>query len=152
MGTGWLENNAIPENQELTFGSFWPGISTSEFYIEYRPPSELPESLVKSQLVLAGIRVSKALAAWKNERPESSLADLPQESVNGEGELIHLFKRAVFCEAKAEILRETLTATRRKEAENSAKTAVETEDKYHELATNAIALITGQDAIQVTVI
>lgn len=145
--SGWLNNTAIPENVDLDFGTFWPKIPTQEFYTAYRPPSELPDTVVKMQLINAGIKVTRALRSWQESQTAAKLEELQQPVINGSGELIHLFKRAVYCECKAELLRETITAAQRKEAENTAKSGNETEEKYREMSADAISLIMNEPLI-----
>ena len=102
-----------------------------------------------AHLEMAVIQVGRQLDFWRREQTAATMAEIPAETVNGRSELLVLYERAVYCEAKAEILKETLTADRRKAAENNAKTGEETEEKYREFSADAIALIVGDERIQV---
>jgi len=146
---GWLTQENARENRDIDFGTFWPKIGTKRFYDEYRPPAELPDATVVGHLKLAGIKVRRELSAWRARQTALMLAGIEQERVDAELELVLLFERAVYCEAKAEILKETLTADRRKEAENNAKSGDETEEKYREFAADAISLIVGESRVYV---
>ena len=144
-----------PANTEISSGSFWPTLSSSSFIEEYRIPAELPESLILAHLKLAVVRVNGALLRFKAEQLSAgklSLAELDSEEINGEKAKVLLYRRAVFCEAKAELLKETQTVMRKPDAENVAKTAEETEDKYREFAQVAIRLIAGSRRIEVELI
>ena len=63
-----------------------------------------------------------------------------------------LWQRAVYCEAKAEILRETVTVDRRPEAENAAKSGNDTEEKFREFAQDAIRAIVGIGRVSIDLI
>lgn len=132
---------------DVDCGDFWPAVSGEKFRTLYRLPAELPAAVIVEQLMLAAVNARNSLQKWRRSRTEISLADVPQEKVGERGELALLWERAVYCLAKAELLRETLTVDRRKEAENAAKSGEETEAKYREFAADAISMICGVDAI-----
>ncbi len=148
----WGTETAVPESRDILCGDFFPAIPTGKFYENYRIPVELPEATVIEQLQQAVIRVRRALKVWRLEQEATRLDEIPQETVDGTGELVLLWHRSVYCEAKAEILRETMTADRRKDAENAAVTGAETEEKYREFAADAIAAITGTTSTTITMI
>lgn len=133
-------------------GMFYPGVSPEVFCAEYRIPSDVPEGTVLGHLRQAVIRVMRSLSEWKAEQSAETIADIPQAEIDGVGELETLFLRAVYCEAKADLLRETVTVDRKKEAENSGKTAPETEEKYREFAAEAVRLICGLETVGVHLI
>jgi nicotinamide mononucleotide adenylyltransferase len=137
---------------DVDFGTFWPKISGQKFRDLYRIPAELSNAIVTEQLRLAGMAVIRQLTKWRRLQTAASLAEIPQETVDGIGALVLYWERAVFCEAKAEILRETMTVDRRKEAENTAKSGEVTEDKYREFAADMIAAIQGDNRIYVELI
>ena len=149
---GWIESEKTVENAEIDLGRFWPKISSRIFFEQYRPPSELPVETVLEQLRQAAVRIRLELKAWAARQTAASLAEVEQDTIDGEGEKILLFRRAVYCEAKAELLKETLTADRRPDAENAAKTGGETEEKYREYAADCISLIVGGHRVYVGVI
>lgn len=164
---GWLESKKQTEDIRIRRGAFYPPIGSRKFFDEYRPPSELPFQTVITHLRQAVINVGRQLDHWRKTQEYDQLADIPAESVQttnmelnvdtepGVGiieeksELVLLWERAVYCEAKAEILKETLTADRRKAAENNAKNGDETEEKYREFSADAISLICGYDRVYV---
>ncbi len=148
----WGIDSAVPGSRDILCGDFFPVIPTGKFYENYRIPVELPEATVVEQLQQAVIRVRRALKMWRLEQDAAKLSDIPQEAVDGVSELVLLWQRAVYCEAKAEILRETMTADRRKDAENAMATGAETEDKYREFAADAIAAITGSNSTTISMI
>jgi len=152
MANEWGSSATTPENRDINCGSFWPVISSAKFYEVYRIPAELPESTVMDYLRQAIVRVIEALAEWKIEQTAAgyaALAAVPQDQIDGFGKLVLLWERAVYCEAKAELLKETETVERKDKAENAAKTGPETEAKYREWAADALRSITGMKRISI---
>lgn len=155
MPVNWGSGSDNPDNKTLDCGSFYPGITREMFFDAYRAPLTLPLSTVDLHLRQGIITVRRALASWKEEQEVleiNRLVDVPQELVDGVGELSVLWQRAVYCEAKAELLKETQTVDRRAEAENAAKSGEETEDKFREFAQDAIRTIIGMGRISVELI
>lgn len=145
----------IPENKVFSSETFFPDIETNPFYKQYRLPGELPEEMIDDCLVRAIAEVNTRLQAWKEARileNYASLAVVPATFVNGKSTNLKQYPRAVYCLAKAEILKETVTVDRKEIAENAAKTSEETEDKYREFAGKAIRYIMGKRSVGVHVI
>ncbi len=151
----WDTSTPSAEPKSFDCGTFYPAIERLDFYKVYRIPAELPVETVDDYLLQAIIRVRRALADWMAEQVAleyNSMDDVPQEQVDGKNELTLLWIRAVFCEAKAEILKETETVDRREAAENAAKSGEQTEDKYREFAQDAIRTIVGMGRVSIELI
>lgn len=151
----WGQGSSNPEDKSIGCGTFYPAITRKEFFDAYRIPLELPLSTVDTHLRQGIINVRRALKEWKAEQEIAgcaTLASVPQEEVDDVGELTVLWNRAVYCEAKAEVLKETESANRREIAENSAKTSEETEEKYREFAQDAIRMIVGEGRVSIDII
>jgi hypothetical protein len=133
----------------IAVDSFLPSVLLSRFVAEYRIPVELPRESMINHLKMAAIVARRRLASWIAQQTAETLATVEQSTIDGDSELVELWYRAVFCLAKAAILKETATAARRPDAENLAKTGEETEDKYQEWASDALALIQGDTAVEV---
>lgn len=149
--TTWGAQPAEPPDELIEAGEFFPAVSSADFRKSYRIPPELPPELVLEFLALAVGRVRAKLAPFRARMTAAgypALADVPQET----GENLKLWKRAVFCEAKADLLRETPTVDRKAPAENAARTAPETEHSYRVLAARAIRLISGRGAVTAEVV
>ncbi len=151
----WGTSDTTPEERTITAGDFWPSLESKDFYDGYNIPAELTASTVIDHLRQAIIRVRRAMDDWKAEQEVlgyTALSEVPQETIDEEGELSLLWARAVFCDAKAEILKETETINRREVAENAAKTSEETEEKFREFSQDAIRAIVGMDRISIELI
>lgn len=148
-------NETAPESRDIGSGAFWPTVATGGFYEQYRIPPELPETMIVEQLKLAIGRVNASLkdyAAGRQADGYSVLADVPGDVIDGEPIKVSQYRRAVYCEAKAEVLKETMTVDRKPQAENAAKTSEETEDKFREFAAAAIRAICDYTRVEVALL
>ncbi len=134
---------------------FFPALELAEFISSYRIPDDLPESTVTSLLVNAMILVNSRLLEYRTTQQAAgikTLTDVPSETVAGESIQLILYRRAVFCQGKANILRDFPSIDRRAAAENQAKSSEETEDRYLEFTDQAIQQFLGLGGIDVELI
>ena len=115
-------------------------------------PPNTPKRSLQTILTLPGFG---PLANWprgvKNSRHLATALD--QISVHGiSGGALRLYKRAVFCRAKALLLPQFATIERREPARNDAKEAPESAQAFFAQAENALAAITGRTFITVEAI
>ena len=148
----WESTRPHDAQPPIELESFYGSLSVDKFRQLYRLPAELPGEVIREQLLLGALRICRELATWRKRRSEARLADVEQLTVDGKGELEVFFERACFCEAKAEILRETVTIDRRAQAENAAKSGPETEAWYRAMAADAVAYIVKVPRIDVEII
>jgi len=164
---------------ELAGFDFWPGIRVADFQRDYRLPAEYAERLLLDHLALARIWAIRQLRAWEGRmRAEgyTRLADVPLYGMEGgqdvcrpsegtsqspspagsgggrhleEGCAQRLFRRAVFCHAKALLLGQFATMDRREAARNEAKEGADTEARFQAWAVEAIADLLDRPRITV---
>lgn len=140
----------IIENQP-----FWPDFDLYEFSVNYRVPNELNRGTVKEHLVQAMTDINLRLSDFEAEnraRGYEDLIEIAAEQIAGESILIVLYRRAVFCRAKASICRDYPTIDRREPADNQAKSAPETETAYLRFADEAIRQMLNESDITVELI
>lgn len=112
---------------------FWPSLEMADLVNQYRVPSEYADDVVKTGLTMAIVRVNAKLAEVKTaikDLGHNSLANyaaVVDSEVNGQDVLALHYRHAVFCRAKAFLLKQFNTLNQKPEAENAAKTANETE-------------------------
>ena len=129
---------------------WWCDLAVKEFLDVYRLPHEYGQGLVADHLALARLWAVKQLFMWRVDREAegfTSLADVSLHGVPGAAQL--LYKRAVFCHAKALLLAQYATVERRDTAKNDAKESPETADRFYAWAQNAITDLLGQTRIMV---
>lgn len=144
-----------PENVEIDSDPFWPTIPTDDFYETYNVPAGLGEKTVLEYLYNAIAIVNLALAEYKSAQITSSydtLDEVPAEEIAGESSKVRQYRRAVYCMAKSQILKETQVLSRKPDGENIARTGEETENTYREYAESAIRNLQELGLIEVELI
>ncbi len=148
--------NALPRTTPTTVlpGDGWyPDIPIADFVDSYRLPAEFGEALLSDHLSLAVLWARRQLAAWRAEREAEGVATLAAISITGvEGGAVLLYRRAVFCHAKALLLGQFATVDRREAARNEAKEGADTADTFYAWAQNAITDLLGQGRTDVALI
>lgn len=137
-------------DQTIENNGFWPDISLAEYQKAYRLPGEYLGDVLVTQLELAIGEVNNDLQrlqkAWQELGiTEVATADtllLPERAFK-----VKLYKRAVFCRAKATALTDFATVTRREVAENTGKEAPERSETYLALSQQAVRALQGRSRI-----
>ena len=132
---------------------FWPNLSVAEFQKGYRLPAEFLGDLLTDALGIAMFEVNTDLAAVKAVLQDSGVSELV--SVTGiatptawaYAHKAMLYKRAVYCRAKASALQQFPTVTRRESAENTGKEAPEREDTFLAFSQQAVRALQGRGRI-----
>lgn len=131
--------------QQITGGTFWGGVSVSEFQESRAIPLQIPLPLIKEALIYALHSVELDLQETAEHYRQSGIervSDLDLPQINGSNRLQMLFKKAVFARAKAEILPEFATLSARELHEN--RNSVNEQKALHAEATMAIRAIKGK--------
>lgn len=133
---------------------WWPDLALSEFLTLYRLPAEYAEELLADHLNIARLWAIKLLMPWRAENePQAGGQSLEQFFFFGiQGAAALLFKRAVYCRAKALLLQQFATVERREAAKNDAKDGPETAEYFLAQAQDSIATLTGRTFIGVELI
>lgn len=135
-------------NTTLANDGFFPDLSLREFQEVYRVPAEFKQEMIESKLRAAVIECNGILQEKKTEWLVSftTLAGVSADEIGSKNILVEHYKAAVFCKAKAKLLREFATVNRRQEAENLAKESETAEDDYLTQANRAIRRLLGVKA------
>lgn len=110
-------------NTEITNDGFFPNLVIGDLQKTYRIPASAPEETVTHQLKLAVARVNEELKAFKCDwiaQGYNTLALAEESPANDGKKLADLYKMAVYSFAKAELLEDFETFTRRDIADNIA--------------------------------
>ncbi|POG04531.1 head protein [Pseudomonas putida] len=136
--------------QTIENNGFWPNLSLAEYQKAYRLPGEYLNEVLVTQLELAMGEVNadlkKLMASWQSIGiTEVATADplLLEERAYK----VKLYKRAVYCRAKATALTDFATVTRREVAENTGKEAPERADSYLAFSQQAVRALQGRSRI-----
>ncbi|MEN5045119.1 MULTISPECIES: head completion/stabilization protein [Pseudomonas] len=136
--------------QAIENDGFWPNLSVAEFQKGYRLPAEFLGDLLTDALFIAMAEVNTDLAKLKTSWLAAGIvavetADpmlLPERAFKA-----RLYKRAVYCRAKASALQQFATVTRRESAENTGKEAPEREDTFLAFSQQAVRALQGRGRI-----
>jgi hypothetical protein len=136
--------------QAIENDGFWPDLSLAEFQKGYRLPAEYLVDMLVTDLTTAMIEVngdlSKRKAAWQNAGVTTvESADpmvLPERTFHAA-----TYKRAVYCRAKASLLTQFATVTRRESAENTGKELPERGETFLEFSQQAVRSLQGRGRI-----
>ncbi|MFJ3375385.1 head completion/stabilization protein [Pseudomonas sp. NPDC086112] len=136
--------------QAIENDGFWPDLSLAEFQKGYRLPAEYLVDMLATDLTTAMIEVNgdlaKRKAAWQNAGVTTvESADpmvLPERTFHAA-----TYKRAVYCRAKASLLTQFATVTRRESAENTGKELPERGETFLEFSQQAVRSLQGRGRI-----
>ncbi len=130
--------------REIDNGSFFPKLSVGHFQEAYRVPADRAEEIVVQQLMFAAFEINTALkekrASWLKAGHATLLAAESEEDMP----LTMLYLQAVYFQAKANLLSDFETFTRRSIAENTARDGEETEDDLRASSNRALRYLLGE--------
>lgn len=136
--------------QTIENDGFWPDLSLVEFQKGYRLPAEYLVDMLATDLTTAMIEVNHDLAKRKGQWQNAGVttvesADpmvLPERTFHAA-----TYKRAVYCRAKASLLTQFATVTRRESAENTGKELPERGETFLEFSQQAVRSLQGRGRI-----
>lgn len=126
---------------------FWPVLSVGDLLGKYRIPSDYADSTVETGLLLGMIRTNESLetvkAAILTEGHATFAEYLTANSQPvGGSELLQIhYEHATYSRAKAHLLQDFKTISRREVAENEAKESEQTEQFWLDEAAKSVASI-----------
>ncbi|KFE50270.1 head completion/stabilization protein [Pseudomonas syringae] len=136
-------------DQAIVNDGFWPELSVAEFQKAYRLPGEYLVELLAAELVTAMIEVNTDLAKRKAAWQAAGVSiDVTNSAVRSEGYFRgELYRRAVYCRAKASLLTQFATVTRRESAENTGKELPERSETFLAFSQAAVRSLQGRGRI-----
>ncbi|MGK8744084.1 head completion/stabilization protein [Pseudomonas aeruginosa] len=85
---------------------FWPSIDLDKLRETLRIDSSVTPARLETAVVAGLITVNRDLAVWREAQQAAgydSLEAVPSEKVQGQSQLVYLYKRAIECAAGAEV-------------------------------------------------
>lgn len=105
--SGFIANGGgSAEPFTLANDGWWPDIDAEHLRAALRLDASITNARLEVAAVNAMITVNRELAAYKAREQANgyaALVDVPAVAINGESELVHLYRRAVYCTAGAEL-------------------------------------------------
>ena len=136
--------------QQIDNDGFWPDLSVSEFQKGYRLPGEYLGEMLAADLNAAMVEVNNDLAKCKAKWQLTGVSCVesadPTVLLNPAFKAA-TYKRAVYCRAKANLLTQFATITRRESAENTGKEAPERSETFLSFSQAAVRSLQGRGRI-----
>jgi len=145
----------VRDDSDIPNGDFWPVLNLADFCEQYAIDDDQPNAMIKNALIISAARTDRRLKKYRTFIEASgitSLADVDSAEVADLSVVVALYKQAVYSDAKAQLITDSITTGRRADAENSARTGDELANHYLAQATAAIAEIQGESATGVYLI
>ena len=133
----------------LSNDSFWPDLAMSALVEKYRIPPEYADNVIETGLVLAMIRVNEQLNPVKlaieglGFQTLDGYTDAHILLINNTPVLLTHYQHAVFCFAKAFLLKQFNSLNRKAEAESAAKESEQTEQFWLDQSQASIKSLFG---------
>ena len=141
--------------QTIENNGFWPDLSLAEYQKAYRLPGEYLSDVLVTQLELAMGEVNqdlrKLMLSWQ-DIGITEVATADPLLLEERAYKVKLYKRAVYCRAKATALTDYATVTRRDVAENTGLEAPERADTYLAFSQQAVRALQGRSRITVALL
>ena len=140
-------------DQAIENDGFWPSLSLTEFQKTYRLPGEYLGDMLVADLTMAMNEVNTELATVKsilqaNEVSNlEAMAGVTSPAQWGYANKVMLYKRAVYTRAKASLLTQFATVTRRESAENTGKELPERSETFLAFSQQAVRSLQGRGRI-----
>lgn len=137
---------------ELAIGNdgFWPDLSVADFQKAYRLPGEYLGEMLAADVRMAMGEVNDDLAECKDRcqaAGAATLADVPAKFLRKCTDPAATYARAVYCRAKASLLSQFATVTRRESAENTGKELPERAETFLAFSQQAVRSLQGRGRI-----
>ncbi|KZN43990.1 head completion/stabilization protein [Pseudoalteromonas luteoviolacea] len=146
---------AALDEKEITSHEFWPAISLADFRDVMRLDGTVTSERLEHAVVSSVVSVNKELKAWRLTQTAngySILESVPAEQINDKSELLHLYKRAVYCFAKANLLERYNDFDSTAKGTKDSEELNDTTDAFRRDGRLAIRDILGQNHVTVELI
>lgn len=105
--SGFIAGGDTTSAHPITNADFWPDLDGQHLRAAMRIDSSVTDDRLDQATVNAMIEANRELAAHRTARKaegHAALAEVPAEQINDESELLHLYRRIVYCRALAELI------------------------------------------------
>lgn len=106
--SGFIAGSGIPSAANpIINADFWPEIDGQKLRAAMRIDASVTDDRLEVAAVNAMIATNRELATYRATRQaegHATLADVPAEQIQNESQLIHLYRRTVYCSALAELI------------------------------------------------
>lgn len=131
----------------ITNDGWFPDLDGQHMRESLRLDGSVTDARLETAAVNAVIEVNRELKGFKFSNlaaGRESLADVPADSIQGESELLHLYRRAIYCTAGAELAERMRDYSATGDGSERAEALTPTADEYRRDARWAIRSILGR--------
>lgn len=132
------------EEAEIVSSLFWPTISPQNIREEQRVDNTITPVRLRSILIEAIATTNSSMVDWRQQQGHGVLADIPAEKIDDVSVLVHRYRRAVGCLAKALLLERYRDFDSTGKGDKNAERLTDPIDDYRRDHLNAISDIIGQ--------
>jgi hypothetical protein len=103
--SGFVAGGTAPTGH-INTDPFWPSIDLDDMRGTLRIDSSVTAIRLETATIAAAISVNREFVEWRHAKQVegyATLADVPAEKINDVSQLVHLYQRAIYAAAGAEI-------------------------------------------------
>lgn len=141
--TFFPDNPEQQPGQDITSHPFWPTINTAAVRDVMRIDGDVTESRLQHAVITAIAQVNQDLLGYRQEQAETALATVPAEQIGGESQLVHHYRRAVYCLTRANLIERLRDYDTTKDGEGRAESLEQTVTDLRRDARFAVRAIIG---------
>jgi len=131
----------------ITNDGWFPDLDGQHMRESLRLDGSITDARLETAAVNAVIEVNRELADYQAQREaegHATLADVPAKQIQGESRLLHLYRRAIYCSAGAELAERYRDYSATGDGAERAEALTPTADEYRRDARWAIRSILGR--------
>jgi len=126
---------------------WFPDLDGQHLRESLRLDGSITDARLETAAVNAVIEINRELKSWKAQQlaaGNASLADVPADQIQGESQLLHLYRRAIYCSAGAELAERMRDYSATGDGAERAEALTPTADEYRRDARWALRSILGR--------
>lgn len=100
---GGIPTTALP----IGNGTFWPEIDGQQLRAAMRITDAVTDDRLEVATINAMIEANRELSGYRTAQQSlgfATLSDVPAEQINSESQLLHLYRRVIYCNTLAELV------------------------------------------------
>lgn len=141
--TFFPDNPAPATGQDITSHPFWPAINTATLRDVMRIDNDITMARLKHGIITAIAQVNQDLISYRQQQTATTLADVTAENIGDESQLVHHYRRAVYCLTRANLIERLRDYDTTKDGEGRAESLEQTVTDLRRDARFAVRAILG---------
>lgn len=143
MSKFYPDNPEQAAGEDISSHPFWPAINTAAVRDVMRIDGDVTEPRLNHAIITAIAQVNQDLVGYRQTSSSAALAEVDAEAIGGESELVHNYRRAVYCLARANLIERLRDYDTTKDGEGRAESLEQTVTDLRRDARFAVRAIIG---------